>query len=328
MRPEALSRLLDSVMTQTQVPNQILIIDGSVNQSTALRFRESDIPQLQYHQVPPEYRGLTKQRNYGIEKVTDDIDIVAFLDDDTILSTHYFEQLLDTYTKYPKAFGVGGYITNEVAWERVNQEKQDDFDHFYFDGYRRKESSRYKLRRRLGLTQNTPPAVYPTFGHGRSVSFLPPSGKIYKVDQLMGGVSSFPIAVLREHKFSEYFEGYGLYEDADFTLRLSKIGDLYVNTAAQLEHHHEDAGRPNQFAYGKMVVRNGWYVWRVKFPDPDLKDQIKWYLITIILCAVRFINIFTTSKKKESFTEVMGRVVGILSLLFNRPKIESDGPSI
>lgn len=321
MRPEPLSRLLTSVMTQKTLPDEILIIDGSIDNGTELRFRESGNPILKYHKVPSEHRGLTKQRNYGIEKVSDSIDIVAFLDDDTILQLDYFEQLINTYSHFPDAVGVGGYITNEVSWEKINNEDNNNLNYFYFDGYRRKESSRYRLRKKLGLDQHTPPAVYPEFGHGRSVSFLPPSGKIYRVEQLMGGVSSFPLSILKEHKFSEYFEGYGLYEDADFTLRLSKIGHLYVNTNAQLEHHHDAAGRPNQFNYGKMVVRNGWYVWRVKHPYPSFLNKWKWYQITILLTMIRFINIFTTSQRKQAFTEFCGRVSGLFSLFLNSPKI-------
>ncbi|AEE20054.1 GT2 family glycosyltransferase [Dokdonia sp. Hel_I_63] len=319
MRPDPLTRLLESVMAQTQVPEEILIIDGSTDDDTGSRFRESRNNIISYHKVPQECRGLTKQRNYGISRINDEIDIVAFLDDDTILNPDYFENLVSTYAQYPKAVGVGGYITNEVSWEKTEQGKVEDLNHYYYDGYRRKESSRYKLRRKLGLAQTTQPAIYPEFGHGRSISFLPPSGKIYKVEQLMGGVSSFPLAVLKEHKFSEYFEGYGLYEDADFTLRLSNIGDLYVNTAAQLEHHHDAAGRPNKYTYGKMVVRNGWYVWRVKHPKPSFRNKLKWYQITVLLTGIRFLNIFTTSERKEAFTEAMGRTVGIFSLPFNKP---------
>jgi glycosyltransferase involved in cell wall biosynthesis len=322
MRPEPLTKLLESVMTQSKVPDEILIIDGSVDDSTGSRFRESGNNIIHYHNVPPEHRGLTKQRNYGIERVSEDIDVVAFLDDDTILNSDYFEKLIATYAQFPKTVGVGGYITNEVSWEKVTQDHPENVDYFYYDGYRRKESSRYRLRRKLGLAQKTPPAVYPAFGHGRSISFLPPSGKIYKVEQLMGGVSSFPLSILKVHKFSEYFEGYGLYEDADFTLRLSNIGDLYVNTAAQLEHHHDAAGRPNQYKYGKMVVRNGWYVWRVKYPNPSFKNKVKWYQITILLTVIRFLNIFTTNQRKEAFTESLGRVVGCLSLISNSPKLK------
>jgi hypothetical protein len=57
-------------------------------------------------------------------------------------------------------------------------------------------------------------------------------------------------------QFSTYFEGYGLYEDTDFTLRVSKTGKLYLNTA-KLNHHHDASGRPNQYQYGKNGVRMG-----------------------------------------------------------------------
>jgi GT2 family glycosyltransferase len=139
----------------------------------------------------------------------------------------------------------------------------------------------------------------------------------------MGGVSSFRKEIFEQLSFSNYFEGYGLYEDADFTLRLSKLGKLYVNTTAQLEHHHDDSGRPNKFKYGKMVARNGWYVWRVKHPNPELKARLKWNLTFILLMKLRFLNVLTTRNRYESFTEAMGRLVGWLSLIFNKPKVEA-----
>jgi GT2 family glycosyltransferase len=111
-----------------------------------------------------------------------------------------------------------------------------------------------------------------------------------------------------------------LYEDADFTLRVAKMGKLYVNTAAKLGHYHATSGRPNQYQYGKMVVRNGWYVWRVKNPKPLLNAKLKWHAITILLTLIRFSNTFTTSKRKQAFTEAMGRTIGWWSLVFNKPK--------
>jgi len=322
MRPESVRRLMDSVVAQKKVPDEILIIDGSIDDETSVRFRESEIPNLRYYKVPSEHRGLTKQRNYGINLVSDGIDIVAFLDDDVILLPDYFHRLLKTYDSFPAALGVGGYIVNDTKWEPFLTPAPDDLDHFYNDGYRRKESSRYKLRRRLGLAQEEPPGFYPEFGHGRSVGFLPPSGKTYPTETLMGGVSSFPLKVLKNHKFSEYFEGYGLYEDADFTLRLSKIGSLYINTGAQLEHHHDFSGRPNSYTYGKMVVRNGWYVWRVKYENPSRSARFKWYQITILQAVIRFSNVITTQKRGEAFYEATGRIIGLFSLIYNKPCIE------
>jgi len=136
----------------------------------------------------------------------------------------------------------------------------------------------------------------------------------------MGGVSSFRKKVLQENKFSEYFEGYGLYEDADFTLRISQKGMLYVNTAAQVQHFHEASGRPDMFKYGKMVVRNGWYIWRIRHPKPSVKAVFKWHATSFLLTLIRFGNAVTGNDKKQAFMEALGRTVGWWSLLFNKPK--------
>jgi len=70
-----------------------------------------------------------------------------------------------------------------------------------------------------------------------------------------------------------------------------------------------------------MVVRNGWYVWRVKYPNPSVKAKFKWNAIVLLLAFIRFGNIFTTNKRREALTEFLGRFVGWLSLFFNKPKI-------
>ena len=320
MRPDPLLKLLRSVTEQTLYPDEILIIDGSTDERTKNAIASHNFPSLRYYKVPENERGLTRQRNYGIERVSDDIEVVCFLDDDTVLKPEYFKNLLDTYMQYPKALGVGGYIVNEVAWNKTHENETMDDSYFVYDGWARKDGSRYVLRKKLGLDSDKAPACFPGFAHGRSVSFLPPSGKTYEVEQLMGGVSSFRKKVLDDHKFSIYFDGYGLYEDADYTLRISNIGKLYVNTTAQLFHYHEASGRPDSFKYGKMVLRNGWYVWRVKFPNPGIKDRIKWNATALLLTLVRMSNVITGPDRQAAFYESLGRVTGWWSLLINKPR--------
>ena len=307
-------------MKQSVYPNEIIIIDASTNLETEVAFKENPFRNLRFFKVGDADRGLTKQRNYGIERVSGESDIVFFLDDDIILEPNYFEQILETYKKHPDALGVGGYIINEVKWQELVDNQTANANQFTYDGFVRKDGSRFVLRKKLGLDADRPPAHLPEFSHGRSVSFLPPSGKIYPVEQFMGGVSSFRKKVLEEHKFSEYFEGYGLYEDADFTLRIFQKGMLYVNTAAQVQHFHDSSGRPDMFKYGKMVVRNGWYVWRVRYPEPSAKAKLKWHATSFLLTLVRFSNVLTSNKKAEAFNEASGRTIGWWSLLFNKPK--------
>ncbi|AXG71343.1 putative glycosyl transferase [Kordia sp. SMS9] len=322
MRPKPLQTLLQSVVAQTLYPNEILIVDGSRNDKTKEMLRQNPFKNLRYFKVEDSDRGLTRQRNFGIQNVAETSKIVCFLDDDTILDKAYFTNLIGTYKTYPNALGVGGYITNEISWTKITDKVQPSANSFVYDGWFRNESQRYRLRKKLGLLDDTKPCIMPTFAHGRAVGYLPPSGNIYPVEVFMGGVSSFKNDIFKQLNFSTYFDGYGLYEDTDFTLRVSKLGQLYVNTSAQLEHHHDASGRPNQYKYGKMVVKNGWYVWRVKYPKPTLKARIKWNATTLFLAVLRFTNIFTEPKKKEIFTESLGRFAAWFSLWFQKPRIE------
>jgi hypothetical protein len=93
-----------------------------------------------------------------------------------------------------------------------------------------------------------------------------------------------------------------------------------MNTRLQLNHYHHPSGRPNQYQYGKMVVRNGWYVWRTKNPKPLMDAQFKWHAISLLLTLIRFSNVLTTRKRKEAFTEALGRTMGWWSLWFSNPK--------
>ncbi|PIA77994.1 glycosyl transferase family 2 [Gaetbulibacter sp. 4G1] len=318
MRPKPLLTLLQSVKKQTLYPNEILIIDSSIDAKTEEVLSQKEIKNLNYFRVDDSQRGLTKQRNFGIEKVSPSSNIICFLDDDIVLDSDYFNNLISSYKVYPEALAIGGYINNEVHWQKSDDLKNKD--KFYFDGWMRNEPSRFKMRRIFGLLPDEPPGFMPSFSNGRSISFLPPSGKIYEVEQIMGGVSSYKKEIFETVSFSNYFEGYGLYEDADFSLRLAKQGKLYVNTNAKLAHHHNASGRPNKFKYGKMVIRNGWYVWRIKYSNPNLKARVKWNASSFLLTIIRLTNALNTNKKKEAFTESLGRIVGWFSIIFNPPK--------
>lgn len=320
-RPGPLSRLLDSVKEQMLYPDEILVVDGSPGNDTENKLKEKNHQNLQYCRVGEKDRGLTRQRNYGISRVSKKSDIICFLDDDTILTSSYFKRLIKTYLKFPDAVGVGGYIENEVTWKI--SERDSLSDEFQMDGYIRKLGSRNLLRKKLGLLSKRSPGVMPEFSNGLSISFLPPSNKVYPVEFFMGGVASYRRDLFYKITFSKYFQGYGLYEDMDFCIRASKVGQLYVNTAARLYHYHDEGGRPNYLKYGKMVMRNGWYVWRVKYPRPSFKARFKWHATAFLLTFVRLGNSLTTSQRKRAFMESLGRAIGWWSLMFNKPENES-----
>jgi GT2 family glycosyltransferase len=321
LRPESLKKLLDSILTQTYLPFEIIIVDGSTNNETKKLIETISFNlNIKYFLVDNENRGLTKQRNFGVQKVEKNIDIISFLDDDIVLTQNYFLEIISSFQQDTSIIGVGGIDLKENLFQKIDVTKKYNKNYFVFDGWFFKESSRNLLRKRLGLISNSQPDLIPEYSHGRSG--LPPSGKSYQVDHFMGGIASYKKDLFNQISFSTYFNGYGLYEDFDFCVRASKIGKLIVNTKAQVWHHHAPSGRPIQYEYGKMVVRNGWYVWRVKYPNPLLKAKVKWHLITLLLMYLRFLNTFTTSNKKAALTESFGRFVAYLNLFYNKPKIE------
>jgi len=311
--------LLQSIQKQIIYPNEIVVVDGSTNNETENLLQENLFLNLKYFKVKDEDRGLTKQRNFGISKVNSDSEIICFLDDDTVLEPEYFAEIIKIFQNDKLVAGVGGVAINENKW-KLQQEgvHYSNKKYYLFEGYFYPEGLRNIVRNYLGLASNLGPGKMPLYSHGRTCGF-PLTGKTYEVDLLIGMSMSFRKTVFNEIKFSKFFEGYGLYEDADYSLRALKFGKNVINTNARLSHFHDPAGRPNHYKYGKMVVRNGWYVWRIKNPQPNFKDFLKWHAITILLTFIRFSNVLTENDKKATLREAIGRTVGWWSLVFNKP---------
>ncbi|WP_405295884.1 glycosyltransferase family 2 protein [Algibacter sp. Ld11] len=320
MRSKVIVKLLKSVAIQTLYPDEILIIDGSTNKDTEIVLKNKAFKNLGYYKVEAEDRGLTKQRNIGISKVNKASEIVCFLDDDVVLEPDYFEMVIAAFKSDSNIVGVGGIAINEYRWLPKAAGFNYSKKRFYTLGsYVIKESIRNVARNYLGLQSHEKPGVMPYFSHGRTYNY-PLTGQIYEVDLLVGMSFSFKRALFDKIKFSTYFEGYGLYEDADFSLRALQYGKNVISTKAKLSHYHDASGRPNQYNYGKMVVRNGWYVWRVKYPNPSLKARFKFHATVLLLLSIRATNIITSKDRVKALTETLGRQVGWISLIFNKPK--------
>ena len=324
-RPVQIASLLRALGDQTRPPDEILIVDGSPDAETerAVRnFQENKTGHhIEYYSVPPEHRGLTRQRNFGIERAK--CNIVAFLDDDTTPEAGYFGEVRACFERHPEAVGVGGYITNEVQWWKANGKSQSPLSVFRLGEWERREDYRWRLRRALGLTSSLPPGWMPPFGHGRSTGFLPPDNRDYQVEFLLGGASAWRRDLFARHQFSLFFAGYGLYEDMDFCIRAAGDGPLFVSTRARLAHCHAESGRPNYFRYGEMVVRNGWYVWRRRWPNPKVRDRVRWWWVTILLALCRLADIRGASKFGGA-KEALGRVYGATRLFWRNPITERD----
>ena len=317
-RAFSLKNFLDSIKIQSLLPDELLIIDGSPDTETKemLEKENFSIPNLKYFQVPPEHRGLTRQRNYGIKQLSNQTDIVCFFDDDVILNYNYIELLDQTFRNNPDCVGLSGYIKNDQKWEVYDPKIHSRKKWYIMDNYALKLGERNYARKLLGLFPDTPPGYIPPYGHGYSQ--IPFTGKTYEVEHIIGCNMSFRKFVFDKIHFSNYFEGYGLYEDLDFSYRASLLGKILINTNLLLEHHHHPSGRPDTYKFGKMVTRNGWYVWRLKYRHPSTINRLKWNATCLLLSLI----LLKKANKSSARMEFLGRISGFISIIFNPPKIE------
>ena len=100
---------MTSVHNQTYPPNDVVVVIDH-NLDLYNRALES-LPGTRVIENS-ETRGLSGARNTGINSVSGEI--VAFLDDDAVATTHWLENLVAVYTN-PSVIGVGGAI--EPMWQ-------------------------------------------------------------------------------------------------------------------------------------------------------------------------------------------------------------------
>ena len=123
-REEHLSNCLFSLLNQTKKPFEILVIDNSDNSYAKKvvkifeeRFKQQNIS-IYFFKNPINSGAIA--RNLGASKAKGDL--IAFLDDDVLLDSNYYEEIEKVFLEYPDALGVHGYnkLTNKSYEEMKN----------------------------------------------------------------------------------------------------------------------------------------------------------------------------------------------------------------
>ena len=110
-RPEHLARLAESLLLQTRLPDEIVIVNGGseVGLESVLSALGAAIGTVKCVTSQP---GLTRQRNRGIDVCTGDI--VQFFDDDVVLEPEYLQRIEGVFTADSprRVWAAQGRITN------------------------------------------------------------------------------------------------------------------------------------------------------------------------------------------------------------------------
>ena len=111
-RPDDLNKCLESLLMQTVLPNQLIIVDDGDLPGFPMQgaFEEKGIECLFLRKDIP---GVTESRNLAAKAASGDI--LIFLEDDVVLFEDYIEQVLTTFRHHSGTdlAGVGGIIDND-----------------------------------------------------------------------------------------------------------------------------------------------------------------------------------------------------------------------
>ena len=233
-REKDLKECLNSVLRQTLLPSEILVIDdGELLPKFISQFKE-EFRKQETHFIyyrkdhSREKRGSSESRNVGFKMASQPI--VFLLDDDVILDNDFFEKIIEVWreNKSPKLIGVAGVIKNyrkkgwiekfyniifglssKYSWD-VNEVGFQVWD----DGIRKREKGYY--------------------AHGGD-----------------GGCSYNKELVQRLGGFTIFKGGRGANDDVDFCLRAKKAGYYFIiEPGAKTFHKQSSTSREENFLTG------------------------------------------------------------------------------
>jgi glycosyltransferase involved in cell wall biosynthesis len=119
-RPDYLAQSLGSVLKQSILPMQIIVVDDGSDCDYQDVIHATDFTSLVYVKLPNKM-GANAARNYGVSKAKGDI--VAFLDDDDTWLPHFLESHIECYRKDSKASAVVcGFQIMGSDLQRINTE--------------------------------------------------------------------------------------------------------------------------------------------------------------------------------------------------------------
>ncbi len=256
-RPASLVRCVASLKRQTRRADTLLVVDASRDDLSEKALASdpdlgSAAGRVGYLRVGDRQRGLTRQRNVALGRITDDL--VAFFDDDIVLRPGASRRWSSSTGPPQAAVGVGAVIEGQPETRTRSGGSAG----------------------RSGSSRRSRPAATAAPGCPIPWSFLRQDEGVAEGDWLPGGAVMWRTEDARAVGFNEDFAGYGQGEDLDFSLRVARRGRLLMACAARLEHLHEEAGRPDPYRVGYMAISNRYEIHRRGLADRTAKD-ILWF---------------------------------------------------
>jgi GT2 family glycosyltransferase len=245
-RSQEVSELLQNLKAQTLPVFEFILVDGAPEGEEATR----EVAEREFAQAgfPCRYirhgGGTAIQRNVGVEAAHGEL--IALIDDDIRLEPDFFKEMALVFANdhLKKVGGVVGCRTNE----HFNSENR----------------GRWRWYQRLGLLSTYEPGRYDfKAGYPINANIQPPFTGVREVDFMTTACAVWRRQVFESGlTFDPFFRGYGVLEDAHFSLRARLKWKLLQCGDARCRHLGSANGRTNRGKIGYMCVVNYYYVFR------------------------------------------------------------------
>lgn len=221
-RPSDLRAAVASLLRQTRLPLELLIVDQSAGNESRKAVEQafaeaptdaaSGVALVYIHD--PAIPGGAVARNRAMDDARGDVWL--FLDDDVVLEPDFIEEICRVYESEPDVTGVSGIVANYVPGRGIARAWNAVFVRGPFHDPRQ--------------------PIY------QSADSMRDSGPV-RVDRFSGGLMSFRAAAVRTHRFDPNLRGVSDGEDVDFCLRLGPAATLLLAPRARLVHNASSIGR-------------------------------------------------------------------------------------
>jgi len=236
-RTRHLRNALRSILGQTRLPDEVIVVDQSDDLSTEkLITKERSVmsKKVSLEHIFVKEKNASHARNAGWRAAAGQI--VIFLDDDMVLDARFIDEILRVYREHPHAVGVQGtWNGGWPNWRGVTTQRVllNSIRKVFLATHWEKESQR----------------MLPS--KGMVVPF--PLARTIEAEFLLPGLVSFRKVISEDFCFDENLKGYS-WGDESFTIGLNRgyPHSLYVTPFAKAIHDHASGGR--------LQGKNFWYV--------------------------------------------------------------------
>ncbi len=294
-RSEDLARLAASLIKQTCLPKEVIIVDQSLNQKTKeiVAKLENEFPEFGWRYFYQQEKSLVRARNRGLKESSGEI--ISFLDDDVELDKNYICCVQESFQINKDIGGVAGNVVVPKALK----------------------GSKWVLRKalmRLFLLSNFD-ARMTASGFGYPI-FEREISRELEVELFPGNSMNYRSDIARKELSDEWFSGYGFREDVDLSYRISRHAKLIMIPGARFIHNASGVNRLDVMRLKRMELQNYWYIFK-KHKDHGLQSRLLFGYSVLGMVLIDLFECILTLKK-ERFIKAVATLSGILALVRQR----------